>query len=72
VRDTLRPILTTLLGDREYVEWTDVLLRQPTFRWLPPDITLEILTELGRELQFRCHGDAPDALVLLRLRPANA
>jgi len=72
VRDTLRPLLVESFAAREYVEWTDVLRREPAFRWLPPDVTIDVLAELGRELNFRCHGDTPEALVLLKLRPTHA
>lgn len=64
----LEHILTNQFSTAEYVEWGKIVEIEPGYRYLPPELILKIINDLGREMGFRPHGDEPEELIFLRKR----
>lgn len=65
LKKDLTPKIQTVLEHFGYMKWSDLASKDNKLGYLPPEYVIRLLQEIGKELGAECHGDNPNAAILL-------
>lgn len=69
LKSLIRPLLEARFLESDYIEWVEMVTREPRLRNLRPEVVLRVLNELVPIINFRRVHDNPEKIVLLKIKP---